>query len=453
MLQMDGQLPIDLKPGSIHRIPARSWHRVIMGESASGLTVLVEKLKKGDKVKVDGKKATVKVPDGRGDLIGVDFDDPDDMEMVPSKDVKKLKEDKIGFGSYDTWSDPSVAFKDSDLNVTDKAQKFAMLMDKVAEELGLPEPVITSGLRPPDRQVKAMLNLWKNHGSQYVIDLYAQKCKSCSDAAGQVAEELVALWDENKIPLLGGVPKSVFKQSMEIVAGSPISEHQNGNALDYGIKTNPGDNIKRMVDHIGGKGLATYELIDETQGQAPHWHVSVYSITPSGIKYLETPNMSEAKKKKMPGEPEYYVGDKSKKTKSNKQMAQEINKCAKEPRPKSCYDEWSADKTYKKKKNESADLVDDVLDEALDDMLDDILTEKISEKTRKTLKKKAEKANMPLGALTGVYRKGLAAWLSGHRQGVSQHAWAMGRTNSFIRGGKARKVDKSEWKKVQKHRK
>lgn len=77
----------------------------------------------------------------------------------------------------------------------------------------------------------------------------------------------------------------------------------------------------------------------------------------------------------------------------------------------------------------------------------------LSAKTRDTLKKKAEKANMPLGALTAVYRKGLAAWLTGHRQGVPQHAWAMARVNSFISGGKTRSVDKAEWAKVQKHRK
>jgi hypothetical protein len=95
-----------------------------------------------------------------------------------------------------------------------------------------------------------------------------------------------------------------------------------------------------------------------------------------------------------------------------------------------------------------------LLDEALDLLLMDILTEgKLSKKTRETLKKKAENANMPLGALSAVYRKGLAAWLTGHRQGVPQHAWAMGRVNSFIRGGKTRKVDKSEWEKVKKHRK
>ena len=76
----------------------------------------------------------------------------------------------------------------------------------------------------------------------------------------------------------------------------------------------------------------------------------------------------------------------------------------------------------------------------------------LSKKTRDTLKKKADKANMPLGALTSVYRKGLAAWLTGHRPGTSQHQWAMARVNSFISGGKTRSIDTAEWKKVQKHR-
>jgi len=76
----------------------------------------------------------------------------------------------------------------------------------------------------------------------------------------------------------------------------------------------------------------------------------------------------------------------------------------------------------------------------------------LSAKTRETLKNKAKKANMPLGALTAVYRKGLAAWLSGHRPGVPQHQWAMARVNSFISGGKTRSVDKAEWEKVKKHR-
>lgn len=84
----------------------------------------------------------------------------------------------------------------------------------------------------------------------------------------------------------------------------------------------------------------------------------------------------------------------------------------------------------------------------------DDLDEGISEKTRKALKAKAEKFNAPLGALTAVYRKGLGAFYSsGSRPGMSAHGWAMARVNSFLKGGKARKVDASQWKQVQKHRK
>lgn len=84
----------------------------------------------------------------------------------------------------------------------------------------------------------------------------------------------------------------------------------------------------------------------------------------------------------------------------------------------------------------------------------DDLDEGINEKTRKALKAKAEKYNAPLGALTSVYRKGLGAFYSsGSRPGMSAHGWAMARVNSFLKGGKARKVDASQWKSVQKHRK
>ena len=94
------------------------------------------------------------------------------------------------------------------------------------------------------------------------------------------------------------------------------------------------------------------------------------------------------------------------------------------------------------------------LNEEWNNLIMNILVEgKLSKSTRDKLKKKADDANMPLGALTSVYRKGLGAWLTGHKQGMPQHAWAMARVNSFIRGGKTRKVDKSEWEKVKKFRK
>ncbi len=176
----------------------------------------------------------------------------------------------------------------------------------------------------------------------------------------------------------------------------------------------------------------------------------------------EEDDLNEKKRrKKKPGNPNYYKGTR----KSNKSMEREINKCAKKPRPKSCYDYWDADKKYDKaSKNESLEELRSLISEVIENELEERKkrkkrkkkkrkSSKLSAKTRETLKKKAKNANMPLGALTGVYRKGLAAWLTGHRQGVPQHAWAMARVNSFIRGGKTRSVDKSEWKKVQNFRK
>ena len=103
--------------------------------------------------------------------------------------------------------------------------------------------------------------------------------------------------------------------------------------------------------------------------------------------------------------------------------------------------------TFKKMTNLAKESIE------LDRFVELLYEKKLSKKTKDTLKKKAEKANMPLVALTSVYRKGLGAWLTGHRPGTPQHAWAMARVNSFIRGGKTRSVDKAEWKKVQKHRK
>ena len=53
-----------------------------------------------------------------------------------------------------------------------------------------------------------------------------------------------------------------------------------------------------------------------------------------------------SRKKKRPGNKNYYKGTK----KSNKQMEYEIGICSKPNPPARCYDEWSADKTYKKSK-------------------------------------------------------------------------------------------------------
>jgi len=48
------------------------------------------------------------------------------------------------------------------------------------------------------------------------------------------------------------------------------------------------------------------------------------------------------------------------------------------------------------------------------------------------LKKKAEKSGMPLDVLRQVYNRGVAAWRTGHRPGVTPQQWGFARVNSFI---------------------
>lgn len=72
----------------------------------------------------------------------------------------------------------------------------------------------------------------------------------------------------------------------------------------------------------------------------------------------------------------------------------------------------------------------------------------------KALSNKAKATKISKTILKQVYEKGLSAWKGGHRPGVSQHQWAMGRVNSFVTGkGGSRKVDKKLWQKARKSKK
>lgn len=52
------------------------------------------------------------------------------------------------------------------------------------------------------------------------------------------------------------------------------------------------------------------------------------------------------------------------------------------------------------------------------------------------LKKKSKSTGIPYGILKQVYNRGMAAWVTGHRPGASQSAWAFARVNSFVTKGK-----------------
>jgi hypothetical protein len=62
--------------------------------------------------------------------------------------------------------------------------------------------------------------------------------------------------------------------------------------------------------------------------------------------------------------------------------------------------------------------------------------------SQKALANKAKASGVSLSKIKAVYKRGLAAWKSGHRPGVTPQQWALARVNSFITGkGGARKAD------------
>lgn len=88
------------------------------------------------------------------------------------------------------------------------------------------------------------------------------------------------------------------------------------------------------------------------------------------------------------------------------------------------------------------------------DILKQILLREYDAEVEKALANKAKATGISKSILKSVYAKGLAAWKTGHRPGVGQHQWAMGRVNSFVTGsGGARKADKELWKRASKSKK
>mgnify|MGYP003110190846 CR=1 FL=1 len=65
----------------------------------------------------------------------------------------------------------------------------------------------------------------------------------------------------------------------------------------------------------------------------------------------------------------------------------------------------------------------------------------IPESAKKSLREKAKNSKYTYGQLAQVYRRGQGAYVSSGSRNVSMAAWAMGRVNSFIRGGHSQDND------------
>jgi len=61
-------------------------------------------------------------------------------------------------------------------------------------------------------------------------------------------------------------------------------------------------------------------------------------------------------------------------------------------------------------------------------------------KADKSIKEKSKKTKIPFGILKEVYKRGVAAWRTGHRPGTGPEQWGHGRVNSFIVKGKTYKT-------------
>jgi hypothetical protein len=143
----------------------------------------------------------------------------------------------------------------------------------------------------------------------------------------------------------------------------------------------------------------------------------------------------------------------SKKRALKKEMTREIERFKNMPHddPAAYPDDWTADQKYKaelKKKGKS--LPPSKYTEKFKKMYGE---EVVHENVDQALKNKSEKTGIPVSFLRRVFNRGMAAWRTGHRPGVAQHQWAMGRVNSFIVGGPARNSDKEIWQAYQQWKK
>ena len=78
----------------------------------------------------------------------------------------------------------------------------------------------------------------------------------------------------------------------------------------------------------------------------------------------------------------------------------------------------------------------------------DLYKETVEENADKSLAKKADASGISVSILKQVYKRGVAAWRTGHRPGTTPEQWGHARVNSFISGGKTRTTgDADLWKK------
>lgn len=192
-----------------------------------------------------------------------------------------------------SWMDITVPYSAADVeNLSEDTLLVIAVIDKLAEEMGFKEPVITSGYRDSHRQAGAMYSNWikaKDEKPDYLADLYGKKCKSCSADAGEIAIKVNDIF--NEIP----DSKEAIQAAGDLMANSLISNHNAnpGEAVDYRFDGHP--DVERVLDAALANRFILGEKINETELGEPHWHMTIEKVTEKGIRYLQTPNFNSPK--------------------------------------------------------------------------------------------------------------------------------------------------------------
>jgi hypothetical protein len=127
-----------------------------------------------------------------------------------------------------------------------------------------------------------------------------------------------------------------------------------------------------------------------------------------------------------------------------KEIKNTLKKDTKDP---SAYKEWDSDKRYKSRGNKTQES-------EYTKKFKEMFSAEVNASVDDTLSDKAKKSGISKTILKKVFSRGMGAWRSGHRPGVSPHQWAMARVNSFITGGKTRSTaDKDLWEKNKSNKK
>ena len=131
-----------------------------------------------------------------------------------------------------------------------------------------PVPIITSGNRKPQAQVRALLV--KHKKGDDIFDLYVNQCFSCVRHMGgkQNAEKIMS-----KVMKVLDNDSLDYDQKEEILVRflqkNPISLHMSGLAIDLGAQPGLLDRLLEFVELVGLEG--SLDIIEETK--PPHIHI------------------------------------------------------------------------------------------------------------------------------------------------------------------------------------